>query len=120
MDGELVRLGAELFVFRSGHADAPNTAGIAALTDQIEELLLQLERLGEIRDRNVCTAELLQNAASRGVRERGERGIQAGPRILNHVVQYLAHALAACKEAERMPRWRQRSVEAQLRGHTRA
>ncbi|TML96851.1 MAG: hypothetical protein E6G03_04170 [Actinobacteria bacterium] len=50
MDGELVRLGAELFVFRSGHADAPNTAGIAALTDQIEELLLQLERLGEILD----------------------------------------------------------------------
>src|SRR3954467_12261614 len=79
-----------------------------------------VERLGEIRDRNVCTAELLQNAASRGVRERGERGIEAGPRILNHVVQYLAHALAAWKEAERMPRCRQRSAEAQLRGHTRA
>src|ERR1700722_14670754 len=33
-------------------------------------------------------AELLQNAASGGVRERGEGGIEAGPGILNHVVQY--------------------------------
>ncbi|MER9235888.1 TetR/AcrR family transcriptional regulator C-terminal domain-containing protein [Mesorhizobium sp. M0622] len=40
---------------------------------------------------------MLQNAASVGVRERGERGIEAGPEILNHVVQYLTRGLAACK-----------------------
>src|SRR5262245_60334916 len=40
------------------------------------------------RDRSVCTPELLQNAASGGVRERGERAIEAGLRILNHTVQY--------------------------------
>src|SRR5262245_28950216 len=48
-----------------------------------------LELLGKIRDRSVGTPELLQNAASGGVRERGERGIEAGPRILNHTVQYI-------------------------------
>jgi hypothetical protein len=32
--------------------------------------------------------ELLQNAASGGVRERGKRGIKAGSEILNHMVQY--------------------------------
>src|SRR5215831_11976267 len=47
-----------------------------------------LELVGKIRDRSVGTPELLQNAASGGVRERGERGIEAGPRILNHMVQY--------------------------------
>ena len=31
---------------------------------------------------------MLQNTASSGVRERGERGVEAGPGILNHVVQY--------------------------------
>ena len=56
-----------------------------------------MEPLGKVRDRSVCTPELLQNAASSGVRERGERGIEAGPGILNHVVQYLTHGLAACK-----------------------
>src|SRR5277367_2978424 len=56
-----------------------------------------VELLGKVRDRSVCTAELLQNAASSGVRERGERGIEAGPGILNHVVQYVTHGLAACK-----------------------
>src|SRR5262249_21849307 len=48
-----------------------------------------LEPFGKVRDRSVGTAELLQNAASRGVRERGERGIEAGCGILNHVVQYM-------------------------------
>src|SRR5882724_10557830 len=48
-----------------------------------------VELLGKVRDRSVCTPELLQNAASGGVRERGERGIEAGPGILNHVVQYV-------------------------------
>src|SRR5215471_12161811 len=55
------------------------------------------ELLGEVRDRSVCTPELLQNAASRGVRERSERGVEAGPAILNHLVQYLPHGLAGCK-----------------------
>ena len=56
-----------------------------------------VELVGKVRDRSVCTPELLQNAASSGVRERGERGIEAGPGILNHVVQYITHGLAACK-----------------------
>jgi hypothetical protein len=47
-----------------------------------------LELLGKVRDRRVCTPELLQNAAPGSVRERGERGIDAGSKILNHVVQY--------------------------------
>ena len=37
-----------------------------------------VELLGEVRDRSVGASELLQNAASGGVRERGERGIEAG------------------------------------------
>src|SRR4051794_21024091 len=47
-----------------------------------------VELVGEIGDRSVRTPELLQNPAPRGVRERGERGIEAGLRILNHTVQY--------------------------------
>src|SRR5262249_4519017 len=47
-----------------------------------------VELLGKVRDRSVGTSEPLQNAASGGIRERGERGIEAGPRILNHTVQY--------------------------------
>ena len=47
-----------------------------------------VELLGKIRDRRVCASELLENAASGGVRERGERGVETGPRILNHLVQY--------------------------------
>src|SRR5262249_49238728 len=56
-----------------------------------------LELVGKIRDRSVGAPELLQNAASGGVRERGERGIKAGPRILNHRVQYITARLAGCK-----------------------
>src|SRR5262245_26258072 len=56
-----------------------------------------MELLGKVRDRSVRTSELLQNAASGGVRERGERGIETDFRILNHAVQYVAHGLAACK-----------------------
>src|SRR5262245_45128116 len=48
-----------------------------------------VELLGEVRDRGLCTSELLQNAASGCVRERGERGIEAGSCILNHSVQYV-------------------------------
>ena len=55
------------------------------------------EFLGEVRDRSVCTPELLQNATSSGVRESGERGIEAGLHIVNHVVQYLTHGQAARK-----------------------
>src|ERR1043166_5077881 len=47
-----------------------------------------LELLGQVRDRRVGAAEVLQHAAPRGVGERGERGIKAGVRILNHMVQY--------------------------------
>src|SRR5262249_12008883 len=56
-----------------------------------------VELLGKLRDRSVGTAELLQNAASGGIRKRGERVIEAGPDILNHVVQYIIHRSAACK-----------------------
>src|SRR5215831_6893447 len=78
-----------------------------------------LELVGKIRDRSVGAPELLQNAASGGVRERGERGIEAGLRILNHVVQYLNtrtgsmqgetnrlhHVRAAAGELDRYPGW---------------
>src|SRR5688572_14686525 len=37
-----------------------------------------VELLGKVGDRSVCTPELLEHAASGGVRERGERGIKAG------------------------------------------
>src|SRR5262249_13124209 len=47
--------------------------------------------------RSVGTPELLQNTASGDVGERGERGIEAGLCILNHMVQYLPHELSACK-----------------------
>src|SRR5277367_954034 len=57
-----------------------------------------VEFVGKLRNRSVCSPEMLQNAAPGGVRERGERGIEAGLGILNHVVQYLTQGLAACKE----------------------
>ena len=37
-----------------------------------------VELRGQVHDRSVCTPELLQNPAPGGVRERGERGIEAG------------------------------------------
>src|SRR6202040_4488476 len=55
-----------------------------------------VELLGKVRDRSVCTRELLQNAASGGVRERGERSIEAGLERPNHMVQYLTQGLDAC------------------------
>src|SRR6185436_15704971 len=56
-----------------------------------------LEPLGKVRDRRVGSSELLQHAAPRGVRERGERSIKSGRHILNHMVQYIPQAFAACK-----------------------
>jgi hypothetical protein len=49
-----------------------------------------VELLGKVRDRSVGTSQLLENAASGGIRERGERGIEA-VRRLNHMVQYSAY-----------------------------
>ena len=45
-----------------------------------------VELLGELRDRGVGSSELLQDATTRGVRERGERSIKSGRHILNHMV----------------------------------
>jgi hypothetical protein len=50
------------------------------------------------------------NTASGGVRERGERGIEAGPVILNHIVQYITrgYLLAKWREPRAYPyviRW---------------
>src|SRR5262249_11700280 len=50
-------------------------------------------------DRSVCTPELLQNAAAGGVRERAERAIEAGFRILNHSGQDIINRLAPGREA---------------------
>src|SRR6185369_16793466 len=60
-----------------------------------------VELLGKVRDRSVCTPKLLQNAASGGVRERGERGIEASLGILNHMVQYMIRIGGMQGEAER-------------------
>src|SRR6266480_2983054 len=56
-----------------------------------------VELLGKVRDRRVCLPELLQNAASGGIRERGERSIEGASGILNHMVQYITHGLTAGK-----------------------
>src|SRR5262249_38015396 len=53
---------------------------------------------GEVRDRSVGAAELLQHAAPGRVRQRGERSVETGLVILNHMVQYVAERLAACQE----------------------
>ena len=47
-----------------------------------------VEPLGKGCDRSVRAPELLQHAASGGVRERAERGIEVGLAILSHMVQY--------------------------------
>ncbi|HEX3232783.1 MAG TPA: hypothetical protein VHR41_01210, partial [Gemmatimonadales bacterium] len=49
-----------------------------------------VELPGKVRDRSIGSSELLQNATPRGVRERGERSIESGRHILNHMVQYNA------------------------------
>jgi hypothetical protein len=45
-----------------------------------------VELPGKVGDRSFRTSELLQDAAPGGIRERGERGIEAILVILNHVV----------------------------------
>src|SRR5262247_4090022 len=60
-----------------------------------------VELLGKVRDRSVGTAELLQNTASGGIRECGERGTQAGLLILNHTVQYTTRVGGMQGETER-------------------
>ncbi len=47
-----------------------------------------MELLGEGGDRSVGTPELLENATPRGIRECGERMVETGLLILNHMVQY--------------------------------
>src|ERR1700722_12228889 len=47
-----------------------------------------VELVGKLRDRRILTPKLLQHAAPGGVRERGERGIETGLIILNHMVRY--------------------------------
>ena len=63
-----------------------------------------MELLGEVRDRSVRTPEPLQNAASGGVRERGERGIEVGSLKLNHLVQYTTRIGGMQGEVERRDR----------------
>src|SRR5215472_16498786 len=65
-----------------------------------------VEPFGKGCDRSVRTRELLQNAASGGVRERAERGIEVGLAILYHMVQYSTWVTALQWEAERPLRCR--------------
>ena len=60
-----------------------------------------VEFLGKVGDRSVCTRELLQHAASGDVGERGERGVEMGSAILNHMVQYVLRIGSMQAEAER-------------------
>src|SRR5262249_57957887 len=48
-----------------------------------------VELLGQVRDRRFPATQLLEDAATGDVRQRGERGIEVSIRILNHMVQYL-------------------------------
>lgn len=53
-----------------------------------------MELVGKVRDRSICTPELLQHTASGGVGERRERDIESAAGILNHTVQYTPHSAA--------------------------
>src|SRR5215475_7145977 len=48
-----------------------------------------VELPGQLRDRRFRATQLLEDAATGDVRQRGERSIEVGIRILNHMVQYL-------------------------------
>src|SRR5262245_37201619 len=69
-----------------------------------------VELRGEVRYRRVGTPELLQDAAPGGVRERRERGIEAGLRILNHLVKSVPRGVEACK-GDSSDSWRSVSDE---------
>src|SRR5215470_3582160 len=56
-----------------------------------------MELSGEVSDRSVGAAELLQHAAPGRVRQRCEGSVEAGFAILNHMVQCIADRLASCK-----------------------
>src|SRR6188768_4346999 len=56
-----------------------------------------LEFLCQVGDRDVRMSELLQNAASGGIRKRRKRGIETGLRILYHPVKYVTRWLLPCK-----------------------
>lgn len=71
--------------------------------------------LGKIRDRRVSTSELLKNAASRGVGKRGERGIEGGGGMLNHVVQYTRGPPAAPAFLSSVVRSDSRSARAEMK-----
>src|SRR6185295_1904158 len=67
-----------------------------------------VELLGKVRDRSVGTSQLLQNAASGGIRERGERGIEGGSPILNHTVQCRTNGGGMQGKSNRGRRFRER------------
>src|SRR5258708_36570421 len=64
-----------------------------------------VEPVGKGCDRRVRAPELLQNAASGGVRERAERGVEVGLAILHHTVQYTTGG-AGARPARRGRAWR--------------
>jgi len=74
-----------------------------------------VEPVGKVRDRGVTAPELLENAASGGICERGERGIEAGSSILNHTVQYMQKFRGMQVEAKRAPRLRPGIARRRLR-----
>ena len=47
MDGELVRLRANLLVLGRRHGDSLDAGSVAAFADEVERLRLEVERLGE-------------------------------------------------------------------------
>src|SRR3954453_4429526 len=50
-----------------------------------------VEPFSEVRDRGFLAAQLLEDTASRGVRQRCKSGIELRARILNHAVQFLPY-----------------------------
>ena len=77
-----------------------------------------VELLGQVRDRRLRATQLLEDAATGDVRQRGERGIEPGIRILNHLVQYLTtgfrgmqgRAISEKAEKTRNP-WREQLLQ---------
>ena len=67
-----------------------------------------VEPLGELRDRELGAPQLFQHAPTGAIRQRGERGIEIDPGILNHIVQYPTTRFAAVQAGFR--NWRRRPV----------